>query len=53
MRQKNFRSAAPVWAALLPLVLWLATIAACVYEDGMNLFNGWGVSAERWNTLFP
>ena len=31
-----------MWAALLPLVLWLATIAACVYEDGMNLFQWMG-----------
>lgn len=38
MRQKDFRSAAPVWAALSPLVLWLAAIAAYAYEDGMNLF---------------
>lgn len=38
MRQNNFRSAAPVWAALSPLVLWLAAIAAYAYEDGMNLF---------------
>ena len=38
MRQNDFRSAAPVWAALSPLVLWLAAIAAYAYEDGMNLF---------------
>lgn len=31
-----------MWAALLPLVLWLAVIAACVYEDGMNLFQWMG-----------
>lgn len=27
-----------MWAALSPLVLWLAAIAAYAYEDGMNLF---------------
>ena len=42
MRQNNFRSAAPVWAALSPLVLWLAAIAAYAYEDGMNLFQWMG-----------
>ena len=38
MRQNDFRSAAPVWAALSPLVLWLAAIAAYAYEDGMTIF---------------
>ena len=42
MRQNDFRSAAPVWAALSPLVLWLAAIAAYAYEDGMNLFHWMG-----------
>ncbi|MFR5406482.1 MAG: DUF4368 domain-containing protein [Oscillibacter sp.] len=42
MRQNDFRSAAPVWAALSPLVLWLAAIAAYAYEDGMNLFQWMG-----------
>ena len=42
MRQNAFRSAAPVWAALSPLVLWLAAIAAYAYEDGMNLFQWMG-----------
>lgn len=42
MRQNNFRSAAPAWAALSPLVLWLAAIAAYAYEDGMNLFQWMG-----------
>ena len=42
MRQNDFRSAAPVWAALSPLVFWLAAIAAYAYEDGMNLFQWMG-----------
>ena len=42
MRQNDFRSAAPVWAALSPLVLWLAAIAAYAYEGGMNLFQWMG-----------
>ena len=42
MRQNDFRSAAPAWAALSPLVLWLAAIAAYAYEDGMNLFQWMG-----------
>ncbi|WP_419015121.1 VirD4-like conjugal transfer protein, CD1115 family [Dysosmobacter sp.] len=42
MRQNDFRSAAPVWAALSPLVLWLAAIAAYAYEDGMSLFQWMG-----------
>ncbi|MBU5626797.1 type IV secretory system conjugative DNA transfer family protein [Oscillibacter sp. MSJ-2] len=42
MRQNDFRSAAPVWAALSPLVLWLAVIAAYAYEDGMTIFTWMG-----------
>jgi len=42
LRQNDFRSAAPVWAVLSPLVLWLAAIAAYAYEDGMNLFQWMG-----------
>jgi len=42
LRQNDFHSAAPVWAALSPLVLWLAAIAAYAYEDGMNLFQWMG-----------
>lgn len=38
MRRNNFRSAAPMWAALSPLVLWLGAIAAYAYEDGMTIF---------------
>lgn len=35
-----------MWAALLPLVLWLAAIAACVYEDDMNLFRWMGCFSQ-------
>ncbi len=31
-----------MWAALSPMVLWLAAIAAYAYEDGMNLFQWMG-----------
>ena len=31
-----------MWAALSPLVLWLAAIVAYAYEDGMNLFQWMG-----------
>ena len=31
-----------MWAALCPLVLWLAAISAYAYEDGMNLFQWMG-----------
>ena len=31
-----------MWAALSPLVLWLAAIAAYAYEDGINLFQWMG-----------
>ena len=31
-----------MWAALSPLVLWLAAIAAYAYEDGINLFRWMG-----------
>ena len=31
-----------MWAALSPLILWAATIAAYAYEDGMNLFQWMG-----------
>ena len=42
MLLNDFHSAAPVWAALSLLVLWLAAIAAYAYEDGMNLFQWMG-----------
>ena len=38
MKRYDFRSAAPMWAALAVIVLWLAAILAYAYEDGMNLF---------------
>ena len=31
-----------MWAALCPLVIWLAAIAAYAYEDGINLFQWMG-----------
>ncbi len=31
-----------MWAALSPLILWAAAIAAYAYEDGMNLFQWMG-----------
>ena len=31
-----------MWAALSPLILWLAAITAYAYEDGMNLFQWMG-----------
>ena len=37
-RNQNFRSAAPLWAALSILVVWAALLIATAYEDGMNLF---------------
>lgn len=37
-RNQNFRSAAPLWAALSVLVIWAALLIATAYEDGMNLF---------------
>ena len=42
MRRNNFRSAAPMWAALSPFVLWLGAIAAYAYEDGMTIFTWMG-----------
>ena len=36
-KQTDFRSAAPMWAALSVAVIWLALIAATAYEDGMTL----------------
>lgn len=35
-----------MWAALSPLVLWLAAIAAYAYEDGMNLFQWMGCFSQ-------
>lgn len=36
---RSFRDAAPVWAALSPVILWLGAIFAYAYEDGMNLID--------------
>jgi len=38
-RNRDFRSAAPVWAALTVPVLYLAAMLAYGYEDGMNIFD--------------
>jgi len=42
-----------VWAALSPLVLWLAAIAAYAYEDGMNLFQWMGRFSQVLERPFP
>ena len=43
MRQKkDFKSALPMWALLTIPVLWLATVAAYAYEDGMTIFDWMG-----------
>lgn len=36
-RGKTFREAAPTWAAFSLVVLWMGALAACAYEDGINL----------------
>ena len=36
---KDWRQAAPMWAACAIPVLWLAAMLAYAYEDGMNLFD--------------
>ena len=35
-----------MWAALSPLILWAAAIAAYAYEDGMNLFQWMGCFSQ-------
>lgn len=37
-QRKSFRSAAPVWAALVIPVVWLAVLIAGCYEPGMTIF---------------
>ena len=37
--QNSFRSAAPIWAALLVPILWLAILLAGDYADGMTVFD--------------
>ena len=39
MKQHTFRESAPVWAAFLPIVLWLGALASTAYQEGMNLFS--------------
>ena len=37
-KKKSFRSAAPVWAALVIPIVWLAVLMASCYEPGMTIF---------------
>ena len=37
-KKKSFRSAAPVWAAFVIPVVWLAVLMASCYEPGMTIF---------------
>ena len=41
-QKKDFKSALPMWALLTIPVLWLATVAAYAYEDGMTIFDWMG-----------
>ena len=50
--QKSFRDAAPLWAAFSVFVLYLAVLAAGVYEDGMNLFQFMAVFPDAMNHPF-
>ena len=50
--QKSFRDAAPLWAAFSVAVLYLAVLAAGVYEDGMNLFQFMAVFPDVMNKPF-
>ena len=38
-KQTDFRSAAPMWAALFLAAVYMALLAASAYEDGMTLFS--------------
>ena len=38
-QKKSFRSAAPVWAALVIPIVWLAVLMASCYEPGMTIFS--------------
>ena len=38
-KKKSFRSAAPVWAALVMPIVWLAVLMASCYEPGMTIFS--------------
>ena len=46
------RDAAPLWAAFSVFVLYLAVLAAGVYEDGMNLFQFMAVFPDAMNHPF-
>ena len=37
-KKKSFRSAAPVWAAFVVPIVWLAVLMASCYEPGMTIF---------------
>lgn len=37
-KKKSFRSAAPVWAAFVVPIIWLAVLMAGCYEPGMTIF---------------
>ncbi len=52
INQKSFRDAAPLWAAFFLAVLYLAVLAAGVYEDGMNLFQFMAVFPDAMNKPF-
>ena len=52
INQKSFRDAAPMWAAFSLAVLYLAVLAAGVYEDGMNLFQFMAVFPDAMNKPF-
>lgn len=41
-RGRSFREAAPAWAALSPVILWLGAVAAYAWEPGMNLIDFMG-----------
>ena len=38
-KKKSFRSAAPVWAALVIPIVWFAVLMASCYEPGMTIFS--------------
>ena len=52
INQKSFRDAAPLWAAFSLAVLYLAVLAAGVYEDGMNLFQFMAALLDAMNKPF-
>lgn len=61
IKRNNLQEAAPIWAAFLPIVLWLGALASTAYQEGMNLF-AWMESFSqamkhpltlRWDTHTP